>query len=165
MTRGITIKTQAGSFSAYFSERGLSRLEFPGARNSMRPEPEGNQVDSEVRRRWEKLTARALEQVLAGRRPTALPPLDWAGRTAFQQQVWRALLRIRPGETKTYAQIAAELGRPLAARATGGACGANPIPVLVPCHRVVAANGGLGGFSGGLDWKRRLLAREGVSAK
>jgi O-6-methylguanine DNA methyltransferase len=72
------------------------------------------------------------------------------------------MLRIAPGQTKTYAQIAAEVGKPDATRATGTACGANPIPVLVPCHRVVAANGKLGGFSGGLEWKRRLLGREGV---
>lgn len=75
------------------------------------------------------------------------------------------MLRIPPGETRSYGEIAAALGQPLASRAVGGACGANPIPVLVPCHRVLAANGRLGGFSGGLDWKRRLLAIEGVFAK
>ena len=64
------------------------------------------------------------------------------------------------GQQRTYSEIAAKLGKPLASRATGGAGGANPIPVLVPCHRVVAANGGLGGFSGGLEWKRHLLAVE-----
>jgi O-6-methylguanine DNA methyltransferase len=72
------------------------------------------------------------------------------------------MLRITPGQTKTYEQIATEVGKADATRATGAACGANPIPVLVPCHRVVAANGKLGGFSGGLEWKRRLLGREGV---
>ena len=111
------------------------------------------------------MTAEALRQVLAGERPKGLPPLDWSGHTGFRQQVWRALLNLGPGETKTYAQIAASVGKPLASRATGGACGANPIPVLVPCHRVLAANGHLGGFSGGLDWKRRLLASEGIVAK
>jgi methylated-DNA-[protein]-cysteine S-methyltransferase len=72
------------------------------------------------------------------------------------------LRRIATGRTKSYSEVASVIGKPGAARAVGGACGANPIPVLVPCHRVLAANRRLGGFSGGLDWKRKLLAREGV---
>jgi O-6-methylguanine DNA methyltransferase len=165
MSRSISIKTTEGSFTAFFSERGLARLDFPGRRGGKKPSARNGSSDSPEHRRWQKLTAQALAQVLAGRRPKALPPLDWSGHTGFRQQVWRALLRLGPGETKTYAQIAAETGKPLAARATGGACGANPIPVLVPCHRVLSASRRLGGFSGGLDWKRRLLALEGVSAK
>jgi O-6-methylguanine DNA methyltransferase len=90
-----------------------------------------------------------------------LPPLDLSGGTGFQQRVWRALRRIGWGRTKSYAQVAEAIGSPTAVRAVGGACGANPIPVLVPCHRVLAANLRLGGFSGGLNWKRTLLAREG----
>jgi len=72
------------------------------------------------------------------------------------------MLKISPGRAKSYGEIAAAIGKPKAVRAVGGACGANPIPVLVPCHRVLAANQKLGGFSGGLEWKRKLLAREGV---
>jgi O-6-methylguanine DNA methyltransferase len=165
MGSSISIKTREGSFTAFFSERGLAHLDFPGQRDTGKPSTRNGPSDSPELHRWQRLTVQALEDVLAGRRPKALPPLDWSGHTAFRQQVWRALLRLGPGETKTYAQIAVELGKPLAARATGGACGANPIPVLVPCHRVLAANGRLGGFSGGPDWKRRLLALEGVSAK
>jgi len=167
MGRHISIKSPEGTFTAFFSERGLARLDFPGQRGSEKPSArnDSSSPDSPEFRRWRRLTAQALEQVLAGRRPKTLPPLDFSGHTDFQQRVWRALLRLGPGETMSYAQIAGELGKPRAARATGGACGANPIPVLVPCHRVLAANGRLGGFSGGLDWKRRLLAREGVSAK
>jgi O-6-methylguanine DNA methyltransferase len=98
--------------------------------------------------------------VLAGRPAGELPPLDETG-TAFQRAVWRALRAIPPGQTRSYAEIARILGRPPgAARAVGQACGANLIPVLTPCHRVLAAGGKLGGFSGGLEWKRRLLARE-----
>lgn len=163
MMAGVAIKTSLGSFTAFFSESGLARLEFPGAHVRGISQISGRAASSPARQRWVELTAQALDEVLAGRRPEVLPPLDWSGRTAFQREVWQALMRIGPGETKTYAQIAAEAGKPLAARATGGACGANPIPMLVPCHRVVAANGGLGGFSAGLDWKRRLLAREGIS--
>jgi len=73
------------------------------------------------------------------------------------------LRKIARGRTKSYGEIARAVGNPKAVRAVGGACGANPIPVLVPCHRVLAANNKLGGFSGGLNWKRELLAGEGVS--
>ena len=67
------------------------------------------------------------------------------------------------GKTQSYSEIAATIGKPKAARAVGSACGANPIPVLIPCHRVLAANKKLGGFSGGLNWKRALLKREGIA--
>lgn len=111
--------------------------------------------------RWHRAITAALKAILAGREPKTLPPLDMAG-TAFQKSVWHALRKISLGRTKSYGEIAAAIGRPRAVRAVGGACGANPIPVLVPCHRVLAANQKLGGFSGGLDWKRRLLKREGI---
>ncbi len=165
MTRCAVIETTEGSFVAEFSSRGLKRLEFPG-KKAVRKSIATQQAPMDPRQqRWLQLTESALGDVMAGRKPRALPPMDWEGSTAFQQNVWRALLRITPGETKTYAAIGKVLGKPLAARAIGGACGANPIPFLVPCHRVLAANGRLGGFSGGLDWKRRLLAIEGVAAK
>jgi methylated-DNA-[protein]-cysteine S-methyltransferase len=101
--------------------------------------------------------------VLAGRALGALPPFDITAGTAFQQRVWSALRKIGCGQTQSYGEIARAIGKPKAVRAVGGACGANPIPVLVPCHRVLAANRKLGGFSGGLNWKRTLLAREGVA--
>ncbi|SEL17036.1 methylated-DNA--[protein]-cysteine S-methyltransferase [Halomonas daqiaonensis] len=95
---------------------------------------------------------------LAGRRCHF--SLDLApGGSDFQRQVWSALLRIPYGETRTYGQLARQLGREGAARAIGAASGANPLPLLIPCHRLVAANG-LGGYSGGLELKRRLLALE-----
>ena len=161
MTR-VAIKTGDGVFVTTFSERGLARLDFPGTSHASEVEMNAPSANQRV---WIELTTAALEQVLAGHNPSRLPPLDWTGATEFRQATWKALLRIAPGCTKTYGQIAHELGRPLAIRAVGGACGANPIPVLVPCHRVVAAGGAIGGFSGGLDWKRRLLAREGVKIK
>ena len=119
------------------------------------------QIPAQVHR-WHRTTAAALKAVLAGRAAKTLPPLDWSGKTEFQKSVWRALRKIRRGQTKSYGEIACAIGRPKAVRAVGGACGANPIPVLVPCHRVLAANGKIGGFSGGLNRKRELLAREGV---
>ncbi|MFB1082736.1 methylated-DNA--[protein]-cysteine S-methyltransferase [Jeotgalibacillus sp. JSM ZJ347] len=88
-------------------------------------------------------------------------PIDPKG-TPFQQKVWEALLEIPYGETRTYADIAARVGRPKAFRAVGTAIGANPILVVVPCHRVIAKDGGLGGFSAGLDVKRALHQVEGI---
>jgi len=103
-----------------------------------------------------------LKSILAGQAAKKLPPLDLSAGTEFQKNVWNALQKISLGETKSYGEIARQIGKPRAVRAVGGACGANPIPVLVPCHRVLAANKKLGGFSVGLDWKRTLLAQEGI---
>lgn len=86
-------------------------------------------------------------------------PLDLPG-TPFQRAVWQALKAIPAGEVRSYTEIARQIGRPKAVRAVGAACGHNPLPVIVPCHRVVTHDGRLGGFSGGLDWKRRLLNAE-----
>ncbi len=88
--------------------------------------------------------------------------MDLSCGTEFQQRVWAALRKIKRGETQSYGEIAKSIGAPKAVRAVGGACGANPIPLLVPCHRMLAANQKIGGFSGGLEWKRTLLAREGI---
>ncbi|PPD58102.1 methylated-DNA--[protein]-cysteine S-methyltransferase [Dehalogenimonas etheniformans] len=86
--------------------------------------------------------------------------IDLTGTTEFQKQVYEAACRIPYGETKSYGQLAEEIGKPGAARAVGQALGANPVPILIPCHRVVAADGGLGGFSGGIKTKQKLLAME-----
>jgi len=80
--------------------------------------------------------------------------------TEFQQLVWQALQRIPYGETRSYSDIAREIGRPAAVRAVGAANGANPIPIVIPCHRVVGSNGSLTGFGGGIETKRWLLALE-----
>ncbi len=85
---------------------------------------------------------------------------DLAGATPFQQRVWRVLQTIPYGETRSYGWVARRIGQPRAARAVGAACRANPMPIIIPCHRVVARDGSLGGFSGGLRWKKRLLALE-----
>jgi O-6-methylguanine DNA methyltransferase len=102
---------------------------------------------------------RELTEYFDGRLTRFGVPLDLRG-TPFQVSVWRALLEIPYGETCSYAAIADQIGRPRAQRAVGAANGANPVPVLVPCHRVIASGGGLGGYGGGLDAKRRLLAFE-----
>ena len=156
----FSIATAVGRFIARYSEQGLVSLDFPTSGTvPVRTTP--GQVPNAIRR-WHRLTEAALNRVLAGREPGTLPPLDWTGKTEFQQAVWRAMMRIAPGETKSYGEIAKAIGKPKAVRAVGGACGANPIPVLVPCHRVLAAHRKIGGFSSGLHWKRQLLEREGV---
>jgi len=106
-------------------------------------------------------TAAALAAYFA-RRPFSLPPLDPAG-TAFQREVWRALLQIPPGAPDTYGRLAQRLGRSGAARALGAAVGRNPISILIPCHRVVGADGSLTGYAGGLQRKQALLALEAVA--
>jgi len=88
-------------------------------------------------------------------------PLDVRG-TAFQEAVWRELRKVPPGQTRSYAQIAAAVGRPQAVRAAGSANGANHVAVLIPCHRIIRTDGSLGGYAYGLDIKRELLAREGA---
>jgi methylated-DNA-[protein]-cysteine S-methyltransferase len=104
-------------------------------------------------------TARQLRAYFAGKAAAFDLPLDLAG-TDFEKRVWHELLTIPYGETRTYAQIAAALGSPKAVRAVGAANGANPIPIVVPCHRVIGSNGKLVGYGGGLDLKRRLLDLE-----
>ena len=107
----------------------------------------------------------AFERYFAGDR-TALKTVPWTtGGTAFQRKVWQALATIPVGETWSYAQLAAAIGSPKAVRAVGLANGANPIPIVVPCHRVIGANGSLTGFGGGLDRKRWLLRHEGAAFK
>lgn len=104
----------------------------------------------------------AIRQVLEyldGKRTRFELPLDLRG-TPFQRAVWHALLEIPYGQTRSYGDIARALGRPGAMRAVGSANGANSVPLIVPCHRVIAAGGRLGGFGGGLELKRRLLAME-----
>ena len=152
--------TSAGEFVAGYSGNGLAELTFPKVGRLAARTTKEDVVPAGIRA-WHRTTEVALKRILSGREPKTFPPLDLTG-TPFQKSVWQALRKISIGKTKSYGDIARAIGRPAAVRAVGGACGANPVPVLIPCHRVLAANGKIGGFSGGLDWKRALLAREGV---
>ncbi len=105
-------------------------------------------------------TETELEEYFAGTREVFTVPLDMRG-TPFQKQVWTALRNIPFGETRTYGQLAKQLGNPAATRAAGAANGRNPIAVIVPCHRVIGFSGKLTGFAGGLDAKAHLLNLEG----
>ena len=104
---------------------------------------------------------RQLDEYFAGRRRDFDLPLAYGG-TPFQRLCWEALRRIPYGETRTYGEMAREIGRPKAVRAVGHANHDNPIGVIIPCHRVIGANGSLTGYAGGLDMKRALLELEGV---
>lgn len=156
----LPIATADGEFTAHYSEKGLAEIDWPtvGRASSRAVKP---RVVPAQTLRWHGATTKALKSILAGREPKEFPPLDLAG-TEFQKSVWNQMQKISLGKTKSYGEIASAIGNPKAVRAVGGACGANPVPVLVPCHRVLAANKKLGGFSGGLDWKRKLLAQEGI---
>lgn len=158
MIQPLPIALAEGTFVAHFSERGLCGLDWPKRTEGASGAVSG--LESAKLREWFRQTKGALERVLAGGTAETLPPLDLSSGTAFQREVWKELLRIPAGETRSYGELARMIGRPRAARAVGGACGANPIPLLIPCHRVVAAGGGMGGFSGPKAWKKRLLEVE-----
>ncbi|HEU5137405.1 MAG TPA: methylated-DNA--[protein]-cysteine S-methyltransferase, partial [Steroidobacteraceae bacterium] len=104
-------------------------------------------------------TARQLREYFAGSRRAFDVPLEFRG-TDFQRRAWSALLTIPYGETRTYGQMAEQIGNPAAVRAVGAANGRNPISIIAPCHRVIGMNGDLTGFGGGLDAKAHLLSLE-----
>ncbi len=105
-------------------------------------------------------TRSCILEYLTGRVPLPVVPIDLRKGSPFDRKVWKAIEGIPFGKTMSYGQIAERAGSPGAARAAGGACGRNPVPILIPCHRVVAGGGKLGGFGGGLDIKRALLELE-----
>jgi len=151
------------------SGRGLVALEFdvrlPG-QQSIRPNPrhlreEKNGFTFEDSRRVMRPYVKELEEYFAGNRREFTFPLDLRG-TDFQLACWRALLAIPYGETRSYADVARAVGKPNAFRAVGMANNRNPIAIVVPCHRVIASDGGLCGYGGGLDVKRKLLELEGA---
>ncbi len=157
----LPIATRDGKFIAHYSEKGLVEIDWPKENRASSRAVKSNGVPAKIKS-WHRMTETALKKILAGKK-SELPPLDWTGKTEFQKSVWRQMLKISTGKTKSYGEIASAIGNPKAVRAVGGACGANPVPVLVPCHRILAANSKLGGFSSGLDWKRSLLKRERVN--
>jgi methylated-DNA-[protein]-cysteine S-methyltransferase len=144
------------------SERGmLSRLNMALQRGkpAPSPKPEWRRDDAALRFAREQLDA-----YFEGDLQTFDLPLDMAG-TPFQKQVWQGLLTIAYGTTISYAELASRIGRPGASRAVGAANGRNPIGIIVPCHRVIAANGTLGGYGGGLDRKEWLISHEAARAE
>ena len=159
----VTLETPLGPVYLAFSATGLKELSFaegnvpfPSASPDFTPETE---LKGETLKIWRQVV-KALEDYFGGK-PASFEdlPLDLEG-SPFHLRVWQELQKIPPGETISYQEMARRLGNPQASRAVGQACGANPIPLIIPCHRVIASNGALGGFSSGLERKRWLLAHE-----
>ncbi|MEM6793487.1 MAG: methylated-DNA--[protein]-cysteine S-methyltransferase, partial [Acidobacteriota bacterium] len=131
------------------------RGEFPEARIEALEGQASGEAAREPLGGW----IRALEEHLRGERPSLDLPLD-VRASAFRQRVWRSLQTIPSGETRSYREVAAAIGQPRAARAVAGACAANPVALVIPCHRVIRSGGELGGYRWGEGRKRDLLERE-----
>lgn len=149
------VRTTWGEFLAIYSPSGLNTLKFPGTFN--------------VRDYQEILLSGAaneleqqLEAYISGDLRKFSVRVDLSGGTEFSQMVWQQIRKIGYGKFCSYGEIAGNIGKPKAYRAIGNACGANPLPIIIPCHRVLGKNS-VGGYSGGLEWKKRLLALEGIS--
>jgi AraC family transcriptional regulator of adaptative response/methylated-DNA-[protein]-cysteine methyltransferase len=160
--RGVTIRwavvgTSMGPMLVAATDKGVCRLSFSEDESALR----ARFPEAVLEQGGESFAALLGEVVAAVEAPGnhSHIPLDVKG-TAFQEAVWQALRRIPPGETRSYAQIAAEVGKPGAVRAAGSANGANNVAVLIPCHRVIRSDGSLGGYAYGLEIKQRLLDKE-----
>ena len=152
----LIVSSPFGKLTLVASEKGLVAIDV---RNNSK---QGVNAKNQAAQAILMKTKKQLEQYFAGQRTSFDVALDLAG-TEFQVQAWRALCRIPFGKTISYGQQAASIKKPKAFRAVGSANGKNPIPIIVPCHRVVAGDGSLGGYSLGLKMKKQLLALEGVS--
>ena len=151
-----TLTSPLGVLELEASDRGLTAIRFP--KRTKQPPTTSARPNEHLR-----LAKEELSDYFSGQLASFSVPLDWQG-TEFQIAVWQALLKIPLGETWSYADVARAVHRPKSARPVGGAVGRNPLPIIVPCHRVVGSDGSLTGFTGGLDIKIKLLALEGVSA-
>ncbi|MFO8011856.1 MAG: methylated-DNA--[protein]-cysteine S-methyltransferase [Phycisphaerae bacterium] len=163
MMAHLTFDTALGRMAVAADARGVVRVVLPGDAAALSeiaspPIADAAAAAEAVADR----AARELAEYAAGRRRSFTVPVRLDGLTAFRRALARALRQVPFGRTVTYGDLARRAGRPGAARAVGRAMAANPLPILVPCHRVVAANG-LGGYGGGLALKRRLLALEGAA--
>jgi len=158
-------RTQAGWVGLLFSTRGLRALAYP--------RPSEEEALANLQERWpdasfEESAAEGLKEQLqryyTGEPVTFAAKLDLEGYTPFERRVWAATSRIPYGQTRPYSWVAKEVGSPRAYRAVGAALAKNPIPIIIPCHRVLRKDGTLGGYGGGLDMKRGLLEMEGQGA-
>ncbi|MBI4463339.1 MAG: methylated-DNA--[protein]-cysteine S-methyltransferase [Acidobacteria bacterium] len=146
-------KLPFGKGSVCCSHRGVLEIRYGSAPEKNHGRQQGK--EAQIARR----AAAEIGEYFAGRRQQFTVPLDLRG-TPFQRKVWKALLEIPYGQTRSYREVACQVGNPRAARAVGMANHWNPAPILVPCHRVIASNGTLGGYAGGVSIKSRLLRLE-----
>src|SRR5690606_10642526 len=151
------VPSPLGTLLLYCDRKGLVALDFPGAAVA----PGSIMTPPDAREPLHRAAA-ALEAYFQAGKPLPRTLKSRLDGTDFQKKVWAAIETIPWGKTRSYGEIAAQIGHPGASRAVGAACGANPLPLFIPCHRVLAANGKVGGFTGGLDVKRRLLQLEEI---
>jgi len=158
------VDTPIGPLFVAVTRRGLVRVSFPNEDHGWVVDDLATRVSPRVLEAPARLDAvrRQLDEYFDGRRRHFDLSLDWSLTTGFRRRVLRTTARIPYGSVSTYQQVAARAGNARAARAAGSALGSNPMPIVVPCHRVVRTGGNLGGFGGGLDVKARLLELEGV---
>jgi methylated-DNA-[protein]-cysteine S-methyltransferase len=155
------VNTQRGWFGALSSPRGLVRTTLPQPSRELALESLGKELAQSVLspEAFGKLVS-DLQLYFTGKPVVFSCQLDFSDATPFHRQVWETTCEIPHGETRSYAWVAREIGRPAAARAVGQALGKNPLPIVVPCHRVIASDGSLCGFGGGLEMKKWLLDLE-----
>jgi len=160
--RYIVFKTDMGWVGILASIRGLLAATLPQPTAAEARELLGARVDEATSSpdAFNNLAER-FKEYYSGRKVAFPDKLDLTGATPFQRAVWTAAQRISYGETRSYRWVAEQISNPQAARAVGQALSRNPLAIIVPCHRVVASDGGLGGFGGGLNMKRHLLRLEG----
>lgn len=168
----LDFETPLGWIVVAASAKGVSLVDFAGAER-----PSAEQIETIIRNEYpasvpkpangaglaRKVKGLVLDY-LQNRKPLPEIPVDFGKGTEFERRVWEAISAIPFGQTRSYSQIALAVGKPAGARAAGRACGKNPVPLLVPCHRVVTSAGKPGGFSGGLDKKLALLELEKIPA-
>jgi methylated-DNA-[protein]-cysteine S-methyltransferase len=159
-----SVDSPLGELLVAVTPRGLVRLAYEGERSEAVMAELAERVSPRILNAPERTDAvrRELEDYFAGRRHGFETAVDWSLVRGFASGVLQATARVPFGEVATYAEVAAAAGSPRAYRAAGNALGANPIPIVVPCHRIVHAGGGLGGYTGGLERKRYLLGLEGA---
>lgn len=159
-----SVDSPLGELTLLVTPRGLVRLAYPGEGLEGLLEEAAERISPRVLRAPRRTDAarRQLDEYFAARRRTFDLPIDWRLVRGFAGDVLRATARIPFGAVSSYREVAARAGSPNAYRAAGNALGSNPIPIVVPCHRVLHAGGGLGGYTGGLERKRYLLRLEGV---
>ena len=156
-----------GKITVTCSQKGIRELALGPIERARGKRNGSGQPGEPVEPRGAELARQAiaeLQEYAAGRRTRFTVPLDLQG-TPFQMKVWKALLRIPYGETRSYQQIAREVGNPRASRAVGMANHRNPVAIIVPCHRVISSDGSLGGYAGGLEIKARMLHLEQEHSK
>lgn len=156
-------KTRLGWIGIAWNPRGIVALNLPRPSRAMALRDLQNEYAfARVVARAPEKIVRELHEYMEGQRRRFDLPLDWSAIQPFQRAVLQAANQIPFGETRSYGWIAKQIGKPGASRAVGQALGANPIPIILPCHRVIASNGGLGGYGGGLPLKIKLLRLEGA---